>query len=72
MMEQIKQGTSLKHVDQATVEQNRRSGGGLQDFGGIAGALARALEERRKNIQPDDSSDSSSDSSTDSEWGEDS
>uniref|UniRef100_A0A915LRX2 Uncharacterized protein n=1 Tax=Meloidogyne javanica TaxID=6303 RepID=A0A915LRX2_MELJA len=62
----------VKEVDQATVEQNRRSGGGLQDFGGIAGALARALEERRKNIQPNDSSDSSSDSSTDSEWGEDS
>jgi hypothetical protein len=40
-------------VEQTEVEQNRRSGG-LQDLGGIAGALARALEERRKNIVQSD------------------
>jgi len=37
-------------VDQADVEENRKSATALTSFDGIAGALARALEERRKNM----------------------
>lgn len=68
MMMQIRQGAQLKHVsvnvqfpllsvvqvDQAEVENHRKSVPGTQDLGGIAGALARALEERRKNMNNSD------------------
>lgn len=56
VMAQIRQGAQLKHVDPAE-QANRRSVSGLGDMGGIAGALAKALEERRNNMQLDDSSD---------------
>ncbi|TKR60707.1 hypothetical protein L596_027911 [Steinernema carpocapsae] len=67
VMAQIRQGNAqLKHVDPTDVE-NRKSSNSLQDMGGIAGALARALEERRKNMR--DSSDSEDDDERDdSEW----
>ncbi|KAL3077540.1 hypothetical protein niasHS_012246 [Heterodera schachtii] len=72
MMEQIKQGTTLKHVDASDVEINRRSvGSGVQEIGGLAGALAKALEERRRNIMnSEDSSDSDSETNND-EWDDD-
>ena len=56
VMAQIRQGAQLKHVDPAE-QANRRSVPALADIGGIAGALAKALEERRNNMQLDDSSD---------------
>uniref|UniRef100_A0A914CBA7 WASp n=1 Tax=Acrobeloides nanus TaxID=290746 RepID=A0A914CBA7_9BILA len=68
LMDQIKQGQTLKHVDQAEVENNRKSLT-LQDMGGIAGALARALEDRRKNMRNSDDSDESS-GENDDEWEE--
>jgi hypothetical protein len=66
VMAQIKQGTQLKHVD-ANEADNRKSASNLQDMGGIAGALARALEERRKNLGNSDDSDESEEEN-DSEW----
>ncbi|CAD5225802.1 unnamed protein product [Bursaphelenchus xylophilus] len=67
MMEQIRQGAQLKHVDQQEVETNRKSVPGSQQMGGIAGALARALEERRKNMNNSDESEAENDS----EWEDD-
>ncbi|KAH7729443.1 WH1 domain-containing protein [Aphelenchoides avenae] len=66
VMAQIKQGTQLKHVD-ASDSENRKSTSNLTDMGGIAGALARALEERRKNLRNSDDSDETEDEN-DSEW----
>ena len=54
-----------------TETANRKSNPTIQDVGGIAGALARALEERRKNMMMhSDGSDNSdsSDGANDSEW----
>lgn len=66
VMSQIRQGAPLKHVqfwlifqcfiinlqvDKAEVENSRKS---ITEMGGIAGALARALEERRKNMRNSD------------------
>ena len=67
MMNQIKQGTQLKHVD-PTEPENRKSTTNIQDLGGIAGALARALEERRKNMMNSEDSDESENEDNDSEW----
>jgi hypothetical protein len=38
----------------ATESENRKSASNIADIGGIAGALARALEERRKNMTNSD------------------
>ena len=53
-MAQIRQGTPLKHVDQRV---RMRSSPNLTEMNGIAGALARALDERRSSMQYDHSSD---------------
>ncbi|KAI6180902.1 WH1 domain containing protein [Aphelenchoides besseyi] len=68
MMQQIKAGAQLKHVDQSDAE-NRKSTSNVSEIGGIAGALARALEERRKNINNTDESDNSD--TNDSDWEDD-
>ncbi|KAI6206745.1 hypothetical protein M3Y94_00947600 [Aphelenchoides besseyi] len=68
MMQQIKAGAQLKHVDQPEAE-NRKSASNVSEIGGIAGALARALEERRKNINNTDESDNSD--TNDSDWEDD-
>ncbi|CAD5218430.1 unnamed protein product [Bursaphelenchus okinawaensis] len=65
MMQQIRKGANLKHVDQQEVESNRKSV--PEPMGGIAGALARALEERRKNMNNSDESEAENDS----EWEDD-
>ncbi|VDM63247.1 unnamed protein product [Angiostrongylus costaricensis] len=57
VMAQIRQGPQLKHVNTSEEEEKRRSGSGLTEMGGIADALAKALEERRMNMALDDSSD---------------
>lgn len=49
---------SLQFQVDTTVEQEkRRSENTLAEMGGIAGALAKALEERRMNMAIDDSSE---------------
>ncbi|VDM39119.1 unnamed protein product [Toxocara canis] len=53
VMAQIRQGTNLKPVDKAAIE-SRKSTPNIADVGGIAGALARALEERRRNMHNSD------------------
>ncbi|KAI1725170.1 WH1 domain-containing protein [Ditylenchus destructor] len=67
MLQQIQQGAQLKHVD-PTETENRKSASQIQDLGGIAGALARALEERRKNMV---NSEEESAEDNDSEWEDD-
>ncbi|KAK6747251.1 hypothetical protein RB195_000455 [Necator americanus] len=57
VMAQIRQGAQLKHVDTAAEQEKRRSESTSLEMGGIAGALAKALEERRMNMALDDSSD---------------
>lgn len=44
-------------VDKAAIE-NRKSTPNITDVGGIAGALARALEERRRNMHNSDGENS--------------
>ncbi|CAI5447153.1 unnamed protein product [Caenorhabditis angaria] len=69
VMAQIRQGAQLKHVD-AAVEQERRKStqGSAAGMGGLAGALAKALEERRMNMGIDDSSDEEEDEDDKNEW----
>uniref|UniRef100_A0A8R1XZS7 WH1 domain-containing protein n=1 Tax=Onchocerca volvulus TaxID=6282 RepID=A0A8R1XZS7_ONCVO len=69
MMAQIRQGASLKPVDKEEVE-NRKSIPNATDVAGIAGALARALEERRRNMRNSDESESEEEeaNNNDSEW----
>ncbi|KAK6056765.1 hypothetical protein COOONC_05721 [Cooperia oncophora] len=57
VMAQIRQGAQLKHVDTVAEQEKRRSENTTAEMGGIAGALAKALEERRMNMALDDSSD---------------
>ncbi|KAE9421214.1 hypothetical protein Angca_004103 [Angiostrongylus cantonensis] len=57
VMAQIRQGPQLKHINTSEEEEKRRSGSALTEMGGIADALAKALEERRMNMALDDSSD---------------
>lgn len=57
VMAQIRQGAQLKHVDTTVEQEKRRSENTLAEMGGIAGALAKALEERRMNMAIDDSSE---------------
>lgn len=56
---QIRMGTSLKPVDKTVTE--KRKSGGLDTVGGLAGALAKALEERRMNMGMDDDDDDDGD-----------
>lgn len=44
-------------VDTTVEQEKRRSENTLAEMGGIAGALAKALEERRMNMAIDDSSE---------------
>ncbi|CAG9539147.1 unnamed protein product [Cercopithifilaria johnstoni] len=68
MMAQIRQGAILKPVDKEEIE-NRKSIPNATDVAGIAGALARALEERRRNIRNSDESESEEEANNnDSEW----
>ncbi len=46
----INEISGVFQVDKAVVE-NRKSTVAVNEMGGIAGALARALEERRKNMR---------------------
>uniref|UniRef100_A0A0K0EWQ7 WASp (inferred by orthology to a D. melanogaster protein) n=1 Tax=Strongyloides venezuelensis TaxID=75913 RepID=A0A0K0EWQ7_STRVS len=66
LLAQIQRGTNLRHVESSDNEvQNRKSSTNIYQAEGIAGALARALEERRKNMVASDSEDSVSDND---EW----
>uniref|UniRef100_A0A915PHV9 WH1 domain-containing protein n=1 Tax=Setaria digitata TaxID=48799 RepID=A0A915PHV9_9BILA len=68
MMAQIRQGAILKPVDKEEIE-NRKSIPSTTDVAGIAGALARALEERRRNMRNSDDSESEEEANNnDSEW----
>lgn len=67
VMAQIRQGANLKPVDKAAIE-NRKSTPNIADVGGIAGALARALEERRRNMHNSDDSEEEEAENNDSEW----
>lgn len=69
VMAQIRQGAQLKHVDAAAEQERRKSAtGGAAGMGGLAGALAKALEERRMNMGIDDSSDEEEDEDEKNEW----
>lgn len=65
LLAQIQKGTNLRHVESDSGVQNRKSNSNLNEMEGIAGALARALEERRKNMLVSDSEDSDADND---EW----
>ncbi|MCP9266166.1 BMA-WSP-1 [Dirofilaria immitis] len=68
MMAQIRQGANLKPIDKEEIE-NRKSLPNATDVAGIAGALARALEERRRNMRNSDESESEEEANNnDSEW----
>lgn len=66
-MAQIRLGTTLKPVDKS-VSEKRKSGGGVDNVGGLAGALARALEERRMNMGMDDDDDEDGDKDSENDW----
>ena len=48
---------TVVQVDTAAEQEKRKSENTLMEMGGIAGALAKALEERRMNMALDDSSE---------------
>lgn len=65
LLDQIRAGTKLKSVDKNTTEKPAPA----LDTSGLAGALAKALQERSRVLQQtDDSSSDSSDSDSDEEW----
>uniref|UniRef100_A0A1I7UEG0 CRIB domain-containing protein n=1 Tax=Caenorhabditis tropicalis TaxID=1561998 RepID=A0A1I7UEG0_9PELO len=69
VMAQIRQGAQLKHVDAAAEQERRKStASGTAGMGGLAGALAKALEERRMNMGIDDSSEDDEDEDDKNEW----
>ncbi|EGT45527.1 CBN-WSP-1 protein [Caenorhabditis brenneri] len=69
VMAQIRQGAQLKHVDAAAEQERRKSAtAGPAGMGGLAGALAKALEERRMNMGIDDSSEDDEDEDEKNEW----
>ncbi|ULT96645.1 hypothetical protein L3Y34_004894 [Caenorhabditis briggsae] len=69
VMAQIRQGAQLKHVDAAAEQERRKSAtSGAAGMGGLAGALAKALEERRLNMGIDDSSDDDEEEDDKNEW----
>ncbi|CCD61397.1 CRIB domain-containing protein [Caenorhabditis elegans] len=69
VMAQIRQGAQLKHVDAAAEQERRKSTtSGAAGMGGLAGALAKALEERRMNMGIDDTSDDDDDEDDKNEW----
>uniref|UniRef100_A0A0N5A389 WH2 domain-containing protein n=1 Tax=Parastrongyloides trichosuri TaxID=131310 RepID=A0A0N5A389_PARTI len=65
LLAQIQKGTNLRHVETDSSNPNRKSSSNVTEMEGIAGALARALEERRKNMLVSDSEDSDADND---EW----
>ncbi|CAH2267810.1 jg5747 [Pararge aegeria aegeria] len=68
LMSEIRQGFNLKAVrrsDSKTGDEKSSSG---SEPSGLAGALARALEERKRAIHSSDSEDSDDDSTSDGEW----
>lgn len=68
-MAQIRQGAQLRHVDKDEAERRKSSTSGVAvGMGGLAGALAKALEERRQNMGIDDSSDDDQDEDEKNEW----
>lgn len=67
VMAQIRQGATLKPVDKTALE-TKKTTTPLEDVGGIAGALARALEERRKNMRDSEESEEEEEEANDSEW----
>ncbi|CAJ0602492.1 unnamed protein product [Cylicocyclus nassatus] len=68
VMAQIRQGAQLKHVDTTAEQEKRRSESTLPEIGGLAGALARALEERRMNMALDDSSEEEESDEKNDDW----
>lgn len=65
LLDQIRAGTKLKSVDKNQAEKPAPA----LDTSGLAGALAKALQERSRVLQQtDDSSSDSSDSDSDEEW----
>ncbi|PAV61536.1 hypothetical protein WR25_09859 [Diploscapter pachys] len=65
VMEQIRKGAQLKHIDTQAEQEKRKS---TTQMGGIAGALAAALEMRRQNMGIDDSSDEDESDDNKGEW----
>ncbi|KAE9549456.1 hypothetical protein FO519_007331 [Halicephalobus sp. NKZ332] len=68
VMNAIKQGANLRHVNQSEVAEKRKSITATQNLDGIAGALARALEKRRNQMNQSDSEDGDDSSN---EWEDD-
>lgn len=65
LLDQIRAGKKLKSVDKNQAEKPAPA----LDTSGLAGALAKALQERSRVLQQtDDSSSDSSDSDSDEEW----
>jgi Wiskott-Aldrich syndrome protein len=65
LMNQIRQGVGLRSVEINAGKADRKSG--PAEAGGLAGALARALQERARAIGQTDESDNNSESDED-EW----
>uniref|UniRef100_A0AC34Q5Y9 Uncharacterized protein n=1 Tax=Panagrolaimus sp. JU765 TaxID=591449 RepID=A0AC34Q5Y9_9BILA len=54
-LQDIKKGVDLRHVSEEEVEEKRKSMTANQNLDGLAGALARALEKRRNQMNQSDS-----------------
>ncbi|XP_045760765.1 neural Wiskott-Aldrich syndrome protein-like [Maniola jurtina] len=67
LMSEIRQGFNLRAVRRSDSKTEEKSNSGSEPSG-LAGALARALEERKRAIHSSDSEDSDDDSTSDGEW----
>uniref|UniRef100_A0A0N5AQC2 CRIB domain-containing protein n=1 Tax=Syphacia muris TaxID=451379 RepID=A0A0N5AQC2_9BILA len=66
VLAQIRQGKVLKSVDKAALEQKKEAN--LEDIGGIAGALAKALKDIREKVHDSEESSEEDDENNDDEW----
>lgn len=71
VMAQIRQGTVLKPVDKAALEERKTAVSNLEDIGGIAGALAKALKEIREKVQDSEESSEEEEENNEDEWASD-
>lgn len=67
LLDQIRKGVDLKRVSPNTNKSNTTAKS-TSEIGGLAGALARALQERSRAINQTDDSSNSNSNSSDDEW----
>ena len=68
VMAQIRAGKNLTHVEGDPEKRKSAQSGDMTGVGGLAGALQRALEDRRKNMGLNDDEDTDEQESDNEDW----